>query len=95
MEVSLLLLTFLISPSLSSLLSQNGFNVVGKPPPPAAGPVLQGGPFVVVWNMPTANCQKRYDVQLDLEDFGIVENPKQHFQGEVGSVLLNRVFICS
>lgn len=68
-----LLLVFLISSSLCASL-----------PPPAAGPVLRGGAFVVVWNMPTAKCQKRYDVQLDLEDFGIVENPKQHFQGEVG-----------
>ncbi|RVE70300.1 hypothetical protein OJAV_G00063100 [Oryzias javanicus] len=82
MAVSLPLLLLLISPSLCALLSQKGFDVVGRSPPPAAGPVLQRGPFVVVWNMPTAKCQKRYDVQLDLEDFGIVENPKQHFQGE-------------
>ncbi|XP_061592595.1 hyaluronidase-3 [Cololabis saira] len=48
----------------------------------AAGPVLQDQPFVVVWNMPTANCEKRHDIQLDLEDFDIVVNRKQRFQGE-------------
>ncbi|XP_054904353.1 hyaluronidase-3 [Poeciliopsis prolifica] len=48
----------------------------------AAGPDLRDRPFVVVWNMPTANCQKRHNVHLDLQDFGIVENQKQHFQGQ-------------
>ncbi|CAG6021192.1 unnamed protein product [Menidia menidia] len=50
--------------------------------PPAAGPVLQERPFVVVWNMPTANCQRRHAVRLDLEPYGILENKRQHFQGQ-------------
>ncbi len=49
----------------------------------AAGPILQDRPFVVVWNMPTARCQKRHDIHLDLGDFDIVENRKQRFQGQV------------
>lgn len=49
----------------------------------AAGPILLGRPFVVVWNMPTAHCQKHYNVSLDLRDFDIVENRQQHFQGQV------------
>ena len=49
----------------------------------AAAPILQDRPFVVVWNMPTAQCQKRYKIKLDLKDFDIVENRQQRFQGEV------------
>lgn len=48
----------------------------------AAGPILEGRPFVVVWNMPTAQCEKRYDIHLDLGDFDIVENRQQRFQGQ-------------
>ncbi|KAM6924899.1 hyaluronidase-3 [Xenentodon cancila] len=53
-----------------------------RPTVAAAGPVLQDQPFVVVWNMPTANCEKRHNIQLDLEDLDIVVNRKQRFQGE-------------
>ncbi|TNN61812.1 Hyaluronidase-3 [Liparis tanakae] len=35
-------------------------------------------PFVVVWNMPTARCQQRLNVHLDLGRFDIVENRQQH-----------------
>lgn len=52
----------------------------------AAGPILRNRPFVVVWNMPTAHCQKHYNVQLDLRDFDIVENRQQDFQGQVISL---------
>ncbi|XP_068589107.1 hyaluronidase-3 isoform X2 [Cebidichthys violaceus] len=48
----------------------------------AAGPILQGRPFVVVWNMPTSRCHKRYNVHLDLDHFDIVENRQQRFQGQ-------------
>ncbi|XP_023275751.1 hyaluronidase-2-like, partial [Seriola lalandi dorsalis] len=48
----------------------------------AAGPVLQDRPFVVVWNMPTAGCQKRFNIHLNLQDFDIVENRQQRFQGQ-------------
>lgn len=50
--------------------------------PLAAGPVLQDRPFVVVWNMPTSRCQKRYNIHLDLRHFDIVENRDHHFQGQ-------------
>ncbi|XP_076010069.1 hyaluronidase-3 isoform X2 [Genypterus blacodes] len=52
------------------------------PPLAAAAPLLPGRPFVVVWNMPTSRCQKRFDVHLDLRDFDIVQNRRQSFQGE-------------
>lgn len=48
----------------------------------AAAPILQDQPFVVVWNMPTAQCQKHYNIHLDLGDFDIVENRQQRFQGQ-------------
>lgn len=69
-------------------LSQTSTHGVAFPHSPlpavaAAGPILQGRPFVVVWNMPTAQCQKRYNIHLDLGDFDIVENRQQRFQGQV------------
>lgn len=48
----------------------------------AAGPI-RDRPFVVVWNIPTARCQKLYNVHLHLRDFDIVENRQQDFQGQV------------
>ncbi|KAG7226968.1 hypothetical protein INR49_022286 [Caranx melampygus] len=48
----------------------------------STGQVLQDHPFVVVWNIPTAHCHKRYDVHLNLGDFDIVENHHQSFQGQ-------------
>lgn len=49
----------------------------------AAGPIFLDRPFVVVWNIPTARCQRHYNVHLDLRDFDIVENRQQDFQGQV------------
>ncbi|TMS16426.1 cAMP-dependent protein kinase type II-alpha regulatory subunit, partial [Larimichthys crocea] len=49
---------------------------------PQAGPILEDRPFVVVWNMPTAQCRDRYNIHLDLRDFDIVENREQLFQGQ-------------
>ncbi|XP_068452883.1 hyaluronidase-3 isoform X2 [Clinocottus analis] len=49
---------------------------------PHAPPVLKDWPFVVVWNMPTARCHKRYNVHLDLGRFDIEENRQQRFQGQ-------------
>ncbi|MED6260375.1 hypothetical protein ATANTOWER_015990 [Ataeniobius toweri] len=74
LRLLILLITLLPCASLSENLS--------TPAVAAAGPVLQDRPFVVVWNMPTANCQKHHHIQLDLQDFGIVENHKQRFQGQ-------------
>ncbi|KAG9270918.1 hyaluronidase-1-like isoform X1 [Astyanax mexicanus] len=38
--------------------------------------------FTVVWNMPTARCQRRYGVSLPLQEFGIVHNAGERFMGE-------------
>ncbi|CAN9515751.1 unnamed protein product [Ophioblennius macclurei] len=51
-------------------------------PVAAAGPLLPSRPFVVVWNMPTARCPRRFGVHLDLAEFDIVENSEQHFLGQ-------------
>nr|XP_046253627.1 hyaluronidase-3 [Scatophagus argus]XP_046253628.1 hyaluronidase-3 [Scatophagus argus]XP_046253629.1 hyaluronidase-3 [Scatophagus argus] len=78
-----LLLSHILCSSLSQV-STHGADLPHSPPPAvsAAPPVLQRQPFVVVWNIPTARCQKRYNVELDLGDFDIVENRQQRFQGQ-------------
>ncbi|XP_064154304.1 hyaluronidase-3 [Anguilla rostrata] len=50
--------------------------------PVAAGPPLEGRPFTVVWNMPTAHCKERYGIDLDLTDFDIIENHHEKFLGQ-------------
>lgn len=87
-----LLFVFLLLFSLSILsftsLSPNSTrrNPLLQTLPPAvaaAGPILEDRPFIVVWNMPTSRCQKRYNIHLNLGDFDIVENRQQRFQGQV------------
>lgn len=75
----------LISFAPSSQASSSGPGPSHGPSYPAAvaaGPVLRNSPFVVVWNMPTARCQRRYNVDLNLKDFHIVGNKQQRFQGQ-------------
>ncbi|XP_072536952.1 hyaluronidase-3 [Salminus brasiliensis] len=38
--------------------------------------------FSVVWNMPTARCDRRFGVSLPLERYGIIHNSGQRFVGE-------------
>ncbi|XP_070766726.1 hyaluronidase-3 [Enoplosus armatus] len=80
-------LLLLLSPIPCTSVSQTSTQAAALPRGPlpavaAAGPILPDQPFVVVWNMPTARCQKHYNVHLDLGDFDIVENRKQRFQGQ-------------
>ncbi|XP_041654611.1 hyaluronidase-3 [Cheilinus undulatus] len=75
----------LFSPSLSHTpTSTHGPDPSHGAPPAvaAAAPILQEHPFVVVWNMPTALCEKRYNIKLNLRDFDIMENRRQRFQGQ-------------
>lgn len=39
-------------------------------------------PFLTVWNAPTATCLSKYDVDLDLGMFNIVQNRNQSFMGD-------------
>ncbi|KAI1892918.1 hypothetical protein AGOR_G00138460 [Albula goreensis] len=48
----------------------------------AAGPLVEGRPFAVVWNMPTAHCQKRYGIHFNLSAFDIIENHHEEFLGQ-------------
>ncbi|CAB1449246.1 unnamed protein product [Pleuronectes platessa] len=87
LHLHLLLLLLSLSPLPLSSLPGNFSHGSSLPPtrPPAvaaAGPILKDRPFVVVWNMPTSRCQKRYNVLLNLGDFDIVENRHQRFQGQ-------------
>uniref|UniRef100_UPI003AAB57B1 hyaluronidase-3 n=1 Tax=Centroberyx gerrardi TaxID=166262 RepID=UPI003AAB57B1 len=86
LPLSILLLLFLPPLPCSSLSRPSAHGAPLLPGLAAAGPVLQDRPFVVVWNMPTSHCQKRYDIQLDLRDFDIVENRQQSFQGQKMSI---------
>ncbi|KAL0978715.1 hypothetical protein UPYG_G00174230 [Umbra pygmaea] len=45
-------------------------------------PRLDQVPFLTVWNAPTAQCQTRYGVDLDLGVFNIVSNQNQSFMGD-------------
>uniref|UniRef100_A0A3Q4I8Y0 Hyaluronidase n=1 Tax=Neolamprologus brichardi TaxID=32507 RepID=A0A3Q4I8Y0_NEOBR len=88
MELSLLLLpVFFISSLRCNSLPQNSpqadaFIGTSLQAVAAAHPILQNQPFILVWNMPTANCPQRYNIHLDLGDFHIVENKKERFQGQ-------------
>lgn len=47
-----------------------------------APPPVSQVPFSVTWNAPTADCQSRFGVELDLGVFNIVKNQQQSFMGE-------------
>ncbi|XP_042348170.1 hyaluronidase-3 [Plectropomus leopardus] len=83
----LLLLLLFLSPLPCTSLSPTSSHGSVLPDAPlpavaAAGPVLQERPFVVVWNMPTEQCHRRFSIHLDLGSFDIVENRQQRFQGQ-------------
>ncbi|XP_055504056.1 hyaluronidase-1-like isoform X1 [Leucoraja erinacea] len=52
------------------------------PRPAAASPIVNNKPFIVVWNTPSAGCQTKFDVDLDLSVFDIVENHDESFLGK-------------
>ncbi|XP_067417307.1 hyaluronidase-3 [Emydura macquarii macquarii] len=58
----------------------------------STSPLFQHEPFVVVWNMPTARCQRRFGVALPLKDYGIVENQGNEFQGQNMTILYKNKF---
>uniref|UniRef100_A0A8C8SU07 Hyaluronidase n=1 Tax=Pelusios castaneus TaxID=367368 RepID=A0A8C8SU07_9SAUR len=59
---------------------------------PSASPLFQHEPFVVVWNMPTARCQQRFGVTLPLQDYNIVENQGNEFQGQNMTIFYKNKF---
>ena len=46
-------------------------------------------PFVAVWNSPTAGCRVNFSVNINLKDFGILENPGQTWNGKFVTVFYN------
>ncbi|XP_072136936.1 hyaluronidase-1-like isoform X1 [Mobula birostris] len=50
--------------------------------PAAASPVIHNKPFIVVWNTPSARCKTKFNIELDLNVFDIVENENESFVGK-------------
>ncbi|XP_041046926.1 hyaluronidase-1-like [Carcharodon carcharias] len=48
----------------------------------SASPVIHSKPFIVIWNTPTAGCKTKFNVDLDLSVFDIVENENESFVGK-------------
>ncbi|XP_067908124.1 hyaluronidase-1-like isoform X2 [Heterodontus francisci] len=48
----------------------------------SASPIIHDKPFIVVWNTPTAGCKTKFNVDLDLSVFDIVENENESFVGK-------------
>uniref|UniRef100_A0A672KCQ8 Hyaluronidase n=1 Tax=Sinocyclocheilus grahami TaxID=75366 RepID=A0A672KCQ8_SINGR len=46
--------------------------------------------FSVIWNIPTARCQRQYGVSLPLRQFNIIHNSQQRFQGQNMSIFYQR-----
>lgn len=46
-------------------------------------------PFVAIWNAPTGGCSVNYSIDINLRDFGILENPKQTWDGKYVTVFYN------
>ncbi|XP_056319503.1 hyaluronidase-3-like isoform X1 [Danio aesculapii] len=46
--------------------------------------------FQVIWNVPTARCQRRYGVSLPLQQYNIIHNSHQRFQGQNMSIFYQR-----
>ncbi|KAK0153483.1 Hyaluronidase-3 [Merluccius polli] len=86
LHLHLLLLLLLVSPPPCSSAQPTPHPPPPPPAPPlppeASSPLVEGRPFVVVWNMPTDRCQWLHGVQLHLGAFDIVVNTQQHFLGQ-------------
>lgn len=52
--------------------------------------VAESRGFSVIWNMPTARCQRRYGVSLPLRQYNIIHNSEQRFLGPNISIFYQR-----
>ncbi|XP_051509584.1 hyaluronidase-3 isoform X1 [Myxocyprinus asiaticus] len=52
--------------------------------------VLGQKSFSVIWNMPTARCQRRYGVSLPLRQYNIIHNSEQRFLGQNINIFYHR-----
>jgi hypothetical protein len=46
------------------------------------GPCLPHWNFIPLWNAPTSECKSKWDIDLRLGDYNIVDNVEQQFHGE-------------
>uniref|UniRef100_UPI00358E4628 hyaluronidase-4-like n=1 Tax=Myxine glutinosa TaxID=7769 RepID=UPI00358E4628 len=60
----------------------NGLCEGGEGGPIHVESILRRKPFIVVWNAPTSECQKKYHVDLDLSTFDIIVNHNESFRGD-------------
>uniref|UniRef100_UPI00398E8055 hyaluronidase-1-like isoform X1 n=3 Tax=Pristiophorus japonicus TaxID=55135 RepID=UPI00398E8055 len=54
----------------------------GEFKPASASPIIHDKPFIVIWNTPSAGCKTKFNVDLDLSVFDIVENENESFVGK-------------
>ena len=47
-----------------------------------SGPPLPDWPFLSVWNAPTENCAKKWNVSLNLSSFDVVANKNMSWYGD-------------
>ncbi|XP_019631127.1 PREDICTED: hyaluronidase-1-like isoform X4 [Branchiostoma belcheri] len=45
------------------------------------GPALPDRPFNIVWNVPSRKCAEKFGVEFDLDEYDIVSNPGQEWNG--------------
>ncbi|XP_040267785.1 hyaluronidase-4 isoform X2 [Bufo bufo] len=48
----------------------------------AKSPLLENRPFIAIWNAPTQQCRRRYEIDLDLSVFDIVANRNETLSGQ-------------
>lgn len=50
---------------------------------------IDGKPFVALWNAPTGGCSKNFSIPIELDDFRILANPHQTWNGKYVVVFYN------
>ncbi|XP_020822002.1 hyaluronidase-1-like [Phascolarctos cinereus] len=63
------------------LMLMFSFKVDAKSLKESKPPIIESKPFMIYWNAPTTQCKKLFDVDLNLQAFGIVVNPNEAFNG--------------
>uniref|UniRef100_UPI00358EA85D hyaluronidase-2-like isoform X1 n=2 Tax=Myxine glutinosa TaxID=7769 RepID=UPI00358EA85D len=48
----------------------------------ARSPLIPDRPFLVVWNIPSEQCEPRYRMKFDMSPFDLVCYPNEHFKGQ-------------
>ncbi|XP_076805495.1 hyaluronidase-1-like [Clavelina lepadiformis] len=59
---------------------------------PILSPPLPQRPFLAVWNIDTSACKSKYNVEIDLSSFDIVNNPHETRDGDNMVIFYSSVF---